>query len=94
MVQKKSRAYIFVSGRVQGVFFRDSTRRKAKTLDLTGWVRNLPDGRVQILAEGRKSDIEKLISWAQKGSLLAKVRKVDVKWQDSRAEFTDFEIRY
>jgi acylphosphatase len=92
--QQKSRVHIFVSGRVQRVFFRDSTRRKAKELGLLGWVRNLSDGRVEIVAEGEKDDLEKLVQWAKKGSFLARVDKIEIKWKEYKGEFKDFEIKY
>lgn len=58
----KDRAHIFVSGRVQGIFFRSSTQKKARELGLTGWVRNLQDGRVEAVFEGEKDKIEKMIN--------------------------------
>ena len=88
------RLHLLISGRVQGVFFRESTKRKAKSLNLKGWVRNLPDGKVEILAEGEKENLEKLFRWAKKGPLLAKVKKLSAQWQEFQGEFEDFEIRY
>jgi len=63
----KSRARIFISGRVQGVFFRDHTQRWASSLRIKGWVRNLPDGRVEAVAEGLKKDIDSLIRELEQG---------------------------
>jgi acylphosphatase len=65
-----------VSGRVQGVWFRESTRREAVKLNLRGRAVNLPDGRVEVLAEGRESDIEALASWLQQGPPMARVEQV------------------
>ncbi|WP_258103328.1 acylphosphatase [Marinoscillum sp. MHG1-6] len=79
-------------GRVQGVFYRASTKAKADELGLTGWVRNEPDGSVQIRAEGSVDAIESLITWCKKGPEFAAVRSVEVKeveWED----FESFEIR-
>jgi acylphosphatase len=93
-MQEKVRAHIFVEGFVQGVFFRANTFERAKELQLTGWVRNLPDGRVEILVEGEKEKVEKLIEWAKIGPSLAKVENVQVEWEKYQGEFEDFEIRY
>jgi len=90
----KARARIVVSGRVQGVFFRDHTQRWASSLDLTGWVRNLRDGRVEALAEGDKEKIEELISRLEEGPPLAHVENVEVSWEDYKGEFGDFRITY
>ncbi len=72
------RAHAFVAGIVQGVFFRASTRERAMELDLGGWVRNLPDGRVEVLAEGKQDDVEQLIQWLWEGPPGAEVEKVEV----------------
>jgi acylphosphatase len=83
---------IFVRGRVQGVFFRASTQREAKRLGLTGWVRNRPDGSVEILAEGEEDGLKELIAWAQKGPSAARVERVDVRWRGFAGDFSDFRI--
>jgi acylphosphatase len=90
----KARARIVVSGMVQGVFFRDNTRRWASSLDLTGWVRNLGDGRVEALAEGDKEKVDELIARLQEGPPLARVENVDVEWEDYKGEFKDFRVTY
>lgn len=90
----KARARIIVSGRVQGVFFRDHTRRWASSLDLNGWVRNLRDGRVEALAEGDKENIEELINRLQQGPPLAQVENVEVSWEDYKGEFKDFRVTF
>lgn len=89
-MDKKSRACIFISGRVQGVFFRDNVLNKAFELELRGWVMNLSDGRVKIVAEGKNKDIEKMISWVKKGPPLAKVEKVEIVFEKHQGEFQDF----
>lgn len=89
----KVRVHIFVSGRVQGVFFRHNTKKKALELGLTGWVKNLPDGRVEAVFEGERDKIDKILEWAKKGPFLAKVEKLDVKEEDYKGEFDDFEIK-
>lgn len=68
--------HAYVSGRVQGVFFRQSTRDKALALQLTGWVKNLPDGRVELIASGSPEHIELFASWLQKGPPLARVEQL------------------
>ena len=75
------RVHILVYGRVHGVLFRDGTRRKANSLNIFGWVMNLPKRRVEIIAEGEKESIQKLIDWTKKGTFLSRVEKVEVKEQ-------------
>jgi len=75
-----SAANIIVHGKVHGVYFRASTRAKALQLSLTGWVRNLPNGTVEVHAEGSRDSIDKLIKWCQKGPPLAKVSHYDLDW--------------
>jgi acylphosphatase len=89
-----TRANIFVSGLVQGVFFRDHTQRWATSLNLTGWVRNLRDGRVEVLAEGDKEKIDELVSRLNRGPPLSQVDRVDVKWEEYKGEFEDFRITW
>lgn len=84
-MQSKICMQFYVSGRVQGVFFRDSTQKEAKALGITGWARNLPDGRVEILACGEKERIALLYHWLLKGPELAKVELVESKelpWEE------------
>lgn len=90
----KIRAHIFASGRVQGVFFRDHTQKWASSLSLTGWVRNLRDGRVEALAEGDKEKIDELINRLKQGPPMAQVENVDVEWEDYTGEFTNFRVTY
>lgn len=68
--------HCFISGRVQGVFFRAETRKQALRLNITGWVRNLADGRVEVLACGRPEDLDKLLVWLESGPPLAEVSGV------------------
>lgn len=88
------RAHLFISGRVQGVFFRSNTRKKAMELGLGGWVRNLNDGRVEAVFEGEESSIEKVITWCHQGPSYASVDDVEVYWEEYRDEFQTFSIRY
>ena len=87
------RAHIYVSGRVQGVFYRSNTRRKALELGLTGWVRNLPDGRVEAVVEGEEDQVDKLIQWSRRGPPPAVVTKLEVKREPYTGEFETFRVR-
>lgn len=88
------RAHVFVSGRVQGVFFRDHTQRWASSLGLTGWVRNLMDGRVEAVMEGEKEKIEGLIAKLKQGPPMADVTNVELSWGDYQGEFDGFRITW
>ena len=90
---KSSRVNIFISGLVQGVFFRSETQKKAKQFGIFGWVRNLADVRVEILAEGEKEKLEELIDWVGKGPISARVDNLEIIWREYKGEFTNFEIR-
>ncbi len=90
----KARAHIFVSGWVQGVFFRDQTQKWANSLSVTGWVRNLKDGRVEVIAEGDKEKVEDLINQLKQGPSLARVENVEVEWKEYTGEFRDFSIAH
>jgi len=87
------RVHIVVEGLVQGVFYRASTLKTAQQLNLTGYVRNLPDGKVEIVAEGNGDQIDRLISWCRQGPTHAEVANVEVTEQDYRGEFRNFNIR-
>jgi acylphosphatase len=82
----------FVSGRVQGVCFRMSTSQQAKLLGLTGWVRNLEDGRVEVVASGEVRLIEQLQQWLSHGPSMARVLNVECQVIDYQ-KFPDFSIR-
>jgi acylphosphatase len=88
----KARAHIWISGKVQGVFYRDNTRRWAFSMNLSGWVRNLPDGRVETLVEGEKDRIESLVKKLKIGPPLSRVEDVQTEWEDYKGEFLDFRI--
>jgi len=75
----------YVSGKVQGVWFRASTKKEAEQLDITGWARNLPDGRVEIFACGEKEKVKELYDWLKHGPKMAKVEDVtyqELEWDD------------
>lgn len=90
----KTRAHIFVSGRVQGVFFRMETKYEANKRKVKGWVRNLPDGRVEAVFEGEKESVDELIEFCRKGPPGARVENIKVIWGDYSGEFEDFKILY
>lgn len=81
-----------IYGKVQGVFFRDSSRRKARELGLVGYAKNEPDGTVQIVTEGEEGKLKEFIEWCQDGFDYAKVEKIDIKWTEPAGQFTDFVI--
>jgi len=87
-------AKIIVSGRVQGVCFRDYTQRWASSLGLTGWVKNLSDGRVEALVNGDEDNIRKLIKEIKEGPSIARVDNTDIEWSDYKGEFSDFKITW
>ncbi len=87
-----SRVHVIVSGRVQGVAFRYFAQRLAADLSLTGWVRNLHDGRVETVAEGEKGKLEEYVARIHEGPSLARVDDMECFWGDYRAEFEDFRI--
>jgi len=88
------RIILRIYGRVQMVLYRDSARRQARKLNLVGWVMNQSDGAVQIVAEGEEKQLEKLIDWCYNGPILAKVKKIDIDWQEATGQFDKFEIKY
>lgn len=88
----KVRAHVYVQGRVQGVFYRDWTRRTAEGLGLTGWVRNLEDGRVETVFEGERKRVKEMVKKCEKGSFTSKVTHVDAVWEKATGEFSDFKV--
>ena len=88
------RAHVWVSGRVHGVFFRATTRRVAQRLGLTGWVKNLRDGRVEAVFEGSQENINDTIKFCNEGPPAASVKNVEVKWEDPTGKFDDFDITF
>lgn len=90
----KKRVNLKIYGRVQGVFYRDSARRKARKLNITGWIRNESDGTVTAMAEGEEQDLKKFIEWCYNGPILAKVEKIESAWERANGEFNKFNIEY
>ena len=94
MEEKKSdsRLHVIISGRVQGVFFRMTSQQQALHYDLTGWVRNCRNGTVELLAEGDKNNLSKMLEWCHEGPAASHVTGVEKRWKDGSGEFTDFVI--
>jgi acylphosphatase len=86
------RAHVFVSGRVQGVFYRATTRETARDHGVDGWVRNLDDGRVEAVFEGPREAVETMVEWCETGSPAASVDDVAVDYEEPRGE-SGFRIR-
>jgi len=87
------RVHLYVSGQVQGVFFRAETARRARQLGLGGFARNTPDGRVEAVFEGKPEDVDAMVAWCRSGPPLARVEQVDVAEEEPTGE-TDFRIRH
>lgn len=88
------RFHVHISGRVQGVWFRANTWKKARSLGLTGWVRNLPDGCVEAVFEGEDQAADAMREWCRTGTLPARVDRLEVEEESPTGAFTDFEIVY
>jgi acylphosphatase len=88
------RIHVIVCGRVQGVYFRASTRDRARQLGLSGWVRNCPDSNVELVAEGEKAKLEQLVTWCHSGPSGATVSELTVEWQEATGEFVGFTVKY
>ena len=90
----RARAHVVVSGDVQGVFFRQETKRQTEAHGVSGWVRNRNDGAVEAVFEGEKQDVKALVEFCKHGPSGAMVTNVDVKWENFTGEFNDFKILY
>lgn len=88
----KERAHVRITGQVQGVFFRDSTRQKAEELGLSGWVRNVPDG-VEAVFEGPPEKVREAVAWCEQGPPNASVDNVDTDFEPAQNDLTGFEVR-
>jgi len=92
MMMDNIRVHLIIEGRVQGVWFRESTRREAVSLKLTGWVRNRPDGSVEALIEGPEHAVDRLVSWCRKGPPVARVTGIQKDQEIWQGEFDSFDI--
>jgi acylphosphatase len=88
------RSHVFVSGKVQGVCYRAETRRYAGVFNLNGWVRNLKDGRVECVFEGKAENVNKMLKWCKIGPDFSSVQEVKIVEEPFTGSFTDFSIRY
>jgi acylphosphatase len=86
MKADRRRAHVFVSGRVQGVFYRANTRETARENGVDGWVKNLEDGRVEAVFEGPEDAVEEMVEWCHTGSPAADVEGVDIEYEDPQGE--------
>lgn len=94
MGESRQRVHMIISGRVQGVCFRMYTREEGTRQGLTGWVRNAPDGTVEVLAEGTLAPLQEFVTWCHNGPSHARVMNVKVNYDKPRGEFDSFGIRY
>ena len=94
MVKKKKRIHVFWSGRVQGVGFRYTAESAALDLGVEGWVRNLPDGRVEAVAEGPEKTLKQFLEQIAGGAMKRYIQGTDATWSKPTGEFDDFQIRY
>jgi acylphosphatase len=88
-----TRRHVWIRGRVQGVWFRQATRRTAEQLGLAGWVRNLPDGRVEAVFEGEASAVESALEFVRAGPAQARVVEVEIREEPPQDVGTRFEVR-
>lgn len=89
-----TRVHAWIRGRVQGVWFRASTRDAARRLGLTGWVRNLPDGRVEVVAEGEEARVSDFLDWCRRGPPMARVDELQTEWETPTSGFSSFEVTH
>lgn len=87
------RAHVYISGRVQGVFFRDSTRLQAQAAGVTGWVRNLDDGRVEAVFEGSRDAVQRVVQWCHSGPRHAHVDHIQIDWEQPNGQEPGFRVR-
>jgi acylphosphatase len=93
-MENNIRVRLIIEGRVQGVWFRESTRREASRLGVVGWVKNRPDGKVEVLAEGPEERVRNLVTWCHQGPATAKVNRVRETEEAWRGEFSSFDVVY
>jgi len=89
-----ARIHLLISGEVQGVFFRANTRHFASELGVRGWIRNLPTGMVEVVAEGRKPQLDRLIEFCRSGPKGARVDEMVIEWENFKDEFRSFDVRF
>jgi acylphosphatase len=92
-MSERTRAHVYVTGKVQGVYFRATTRDEAQDRNIDGWVRNLDDGRVEAVFEGPEAAVEELVEFCHEGSAAADVEAVDVTYEEPQDEGS-FHVRW
>jgi acylphosphatase len=90
----KQRIRIFVTGKVQGVFFRQALKVMAKKNNVYGWVKNLKDGRVEAILEGDEEKVNRLVEWSHGGPANARVEDVEIRNEKFIGEFSQFDVLY
>jgi len=85
---------VFISGFVQGVFFRETTKNRADSLNVRGWVTNREDGRVEAVFEGEEQEVKRMVEFCKQGTSRATVTNVVIRWEDYVGEFDSFEVRF
>lgn len=88
------RLHLIIYGRVQGVYYRASTRERAVRLGVTGWVKNLASGAVEVVAEGGESALEALLAWCWDGPAMADVDDIEVTWSEATGEYDSFRVTH
>ena len=91
---KKTRGHLFIQGKVQGVYFRQNTMIVSTRYGVTGWVRNLKDGRVEVILEGSEKDVDKVIEWCRVGPAKAIVNDFVIEYESYTGEFQEFKVIY
>jgi len=90
----KQRVHLFITGKVQGVFFRQAMKVTAIKNNATGWVRNLKDGRVEAVIEGEDLNVSNVVEWSHAGPANARVEDVEIRNEQHKGEFAKFEVLY
>jgi len=90
----KKRVHAYYSGMVQGVGFRYTAENMARTMAVSGWVRNLADGRVELVCEGYEDTLAELLAKIKNGALRTYIQEVELEWSDATGEFSNFQIRF
>ena len=93
-MEKKVRAHVIISGRVQGVFFRMNTARAASRIGVFGWVKNRRDGKVEAVFEGDEDKVNAMLEWCNTGDAPAMVSNVELNWEEFKGEYNTFDITY
>ena len=89
-----ARVHVIISGKVQGVWFRASTKQKADELGITGWVKNTSDGNVEALFEGLDNHVGEIVDWCKTGPPFAQVKNIRIIRLDPKKDFNDFSIKH